>query len=105
MKDWMLSLKGDDHGAEENLRRYGVAEPPTALVPEHFKLPITLFSGDHNRCFLPESTQDTYDWLVAHHGAALYQRKLIPDYGHIDPWMGVHGKRDVYPMVLEALEA
>ena len=46
-----------------------------------------------------------YDWLVEHNGPALYQRRVVPGYGHIDPWLGTHGSRDVYPMIVEALEA
>jgi pimeloyl-ACP methyl ester carboxylesterase len=98
------TLRRYDHGTDENLRRYGQPEPPTALVPEQFKLPITLVSGDANRTFLPESTQLTYDWLVAHNGPSGYSRKLVPGYGHLDAWLGVHGSRDAYPMILESLE-
>lgn len=93
-----------DHGVEENLRRYGTESPPSYLRPEHLRIPVTFVSGEKNRTFVPKSTELTYDWLVEHNGPELYQRHVLPDYGHIDTFMGANANRDAYPLFLESLE-
>jgi pimeloyl-ACP methyl ester carboxylesterase len=92
-----------DHGAEENLRRYGSRTPPSYLDPQHFRIPITFLSGSRNRTYLPVSTQRTFDWLVAAHGPHLYTRHVVDGYGHLDTFMGARAATDTYPLMLQAL--
>ena len=94
-----------DWGEQEKQRRYGAPGPQSYLRAEHFKLPITFVSGEHNRTFLPVSTELTYRWLLEAHGPGLYRRHILPGYGHIDPFMGAHAARDAYPLFVEQLEA
>ena len=68
-------------------------------------LPIAFIHGEKNHCFLPESTQLTLDELASANGAALYQRHVVPGYGHIDCIFGKNAVNDVYPLMLEHLEA
>lgn len=67
-------------------------------------IPITFLHGADNNCFLPESTQITYDLLRKTNGNSLYDRHVIPGYGHIDCIFGKNASSDVFPFVLEALE-
>lgn len=103
-----LALAGSaqrfDYGAIENRRRYGTTQPPSYLDAKHLRIPITFVSGARNRTFVPRSTELTYDWLVGKNGAASYQRHVLPDYGHIDTFMGANASRDAYPLFLEQLE-
>lgn len=94
-----------DYGAEENLKRYGSAEPPSYVRPEHLRIPITLVSGELNQCYLPVSTQRTYEWLRGVNDPALYHRYVVPGYGHIDNFIGAAANRDCYPLFLAQLEA
>jgi hypothetical protein len=94
-----------DYGYAENLKRYGVAEPPSYLKPEHLRLPITFVSGELNRTYLPVSTEETFNWLKANNDPALYKRHVVPGYGHIDNFMGYRANLDSYPLFLEQLEA
>jgi cholesterol oxidase len=68
-------------------------------------IPITFISGDENQCFLPESSKLTYKALRKENGKHLYQRHVIPNYGHIDCIFGKNASKDVYPIILEHLEA
>ena len=43
--------------------------------------------------------------LVAANGSSLYKRHVIPGYGHIDCIFGKNAVNDVFPFVLEHLEA
>jgi cholesterol oxidase len=67
-------------------------------------IPISFIHGAQNQCFLPESTAITYESLRAKNGQYLYDRQLIPGYGHIDCIFGRNAVRDVYPFVLSHLE-
>jgi cholesterol oxidase len=71
---------------------------------DRMKLPIRFIHGEQNQCFIPESTQRTFDALCAANGAELYSRKVIPGYGHIDCIFGAHAADDVYPHILDHLE-
>ncbi|WP_191489551.1 GMC family oxidoreductase N-terminal domain-containing protein [Pseudomonas sp. FEN] len=68
------------------------------------RLPICFISGADNQCYLPESTEKTYDRLVALHGPELFSRHVVPGYGHIDCMFGKNAVVDVYPIILEHLE-
>jgi choline dehydrogenase-like flavoprotein len=93
-----------DYGREENLRRYGQAEPPSYLQAEHLRRPITFVSGEQNQTYLPTSTEQTYQWLREANGDRYYQRKVLEGYGHLDTFMGSTAATDTYPVLLEALE-
>jgi cholesterol oxidase len=71
--------------------------------PERFRLPITFIHGENNNLFRPEGSRQTYDFLRRENGDALYARHVIPDYAHMDCFIGKDSARDVFPVVEEAL--
>ena len=71
---------------------------------ERMAIPITFIHGERNGCFLPESTARTVARLAARNGPALYDRHVIPDYGHIDCIFGKSAASNVYPLILTHLE-
>ena len=91
-----------------NLRAgHVVREDGTDVYAPHLELmaiPILFVHGAENDCLLPESTRVTRDVLAERNGAALYQRQVIPGYGHVDCIVGAHADRDVYPYILRHLE-
>lgn len=68
-------------------------------------LPVLFLSGAKNDCFLPESTERTRKALAQANGAGLYERQVIPGYGHIDCIFGQQAWRDVYPFIAQHLDA
>ncbi|MCZ6788622.1 MAG: hypothetical protein O7D33_01545 [Chloroflexi bacterium] len=72
---------------------------------ERLAIPITFLHGGENQCFLPESTELAYNLLREANGKELYNRVVIPNYGHIDCIFGKNASRDVYPTILDHLEA
>jgi cholesterol oxidase len=72
---------------------------------DRMAIPITFIHGALNGCFVPKSTQLTLDALRATNPQVPYQRHEIPGYGHIDCIFGRDAARDVYPYILEQLEA
>ena len=72
---------------------------------DRLAIPITFIHGAQNECFLPESTEMTLNDLSKANGSSLYKRQVIPGYGHIDCVFGKNAVRDVYPFILEHLEA
>ena len=67
-------------------------------------IPITFIHGERNACFLPASTEKTYELLRRHNGTGLYRRHVIAGYGHIDCIFGKNAVTDVYPFILQHLE-
>jgi cholesterol oxidase len=72
---------------------------------DRLALPICFIHGAENQCFLPISTQLTFEALREKNGTQLYSRHVIPGYGHIDCIYGKDAVRDVYPFMLNHLEA
>lgn len=68
-------------------------------------IPLKIIQGERNKCWTLESTALTYELLRRHNDPALYDRVIIPRYGHIDCIFGKDAARDVYPHVLSHLEA
>lgn len=94
-----------DYGAGSNRVRYGSTVPPSYIADaSHFRRPITLVSGALNRVFLPQSTWQTLRWLCDHNGPDFYTRKVIPNFGHFDNFVGARANRFSYPAFLEQLE-
>ncbi|KAI1733578.1 glucose-methanol-choline oxidoreductase [Xylaria scruposa] len=72
-------------------------------------IPFLLFVGGDNAVLSPESTERTYEILTdtfsARHDVGIqYRRRVVPDYGHLDCWMGRNAWKDVYPFVLEEVD-
>ncbi|KAI1444802.1 FAD/NAD(P)-binding domain-containing protein [Annulohypoxylon stygium] len=73
-------------------------------------VPILLFVGRDNAVLSPESTEKTYEILTDTFGTGddrsgvPYQRRVVPDYGHLDCWMGRNAWKDVYPFVREEVD-
>jgi cholesterol oxidase len=72
---------------------------------ERLAVPTTFIHGAENACFRPESTARTMELLAQRNGAAWYRRHVIPDYGHMDCIFGKRASHDVFPLMLEHLEA
>jgi cholesterol oxidase len=68
-------------------------------------IPTAFIHGAENACFLPRSTEETVAALSQVNGAALYKRHVIAGYGHIDCIFGANAARDVYPHILQHLDA
>ena len=71
---------------------------------DRLAIPLTFIHGERNACFLPASTEKTYELLRQHNGTGLYRRHVIAGYGHIDCIFGKNAVTDVYPFVLQHLE-
>lgn len=72
---------------------------------ERMAIPIRFIHGEENACYLPISTERTFDALCKRNGSSLYSRVVIPKYGHIDCIFGKDASRDVYPHIREHLDA
>ena len=67
-------------------------------------LPITFLSGANNQIFYPEGAQRTRAWLAAYNDPALYEQIVIPDYAHMDLFIGRDAARDVAPIIVGELD-
>jgi cholesterol oxidase len=74
-------------------------------ILERMRFPIRFIHGALNICYLPESTERTLKALQQASPGMAYSRKVIDGYAHIDCIFGKDAARDVYPHILEHLEA
>jgi cholesterol oxidase len=72
---------------------------------ERLAIPTCFIHGAENGCFLPKSTEETVRALSEANGKDLYVRRVIPNYGHIDCIFGKNAARDVYPHIVQHLDA
>jgi cholesterol oxidase len=103
----VANMKSFEHLALTVQRGHAVtADDRDAYMPhaDRIKIPIKFISGANNACYLPSSTEKTYDLLRKVNGE-MYSRDVIPGYGHIDCIFGKNAVKDVFPKVLAHLEA
>ena len=64
---------------------------------------FAFFAGKNNLCFLPESQVKSYEYFSKfrknHHTL-----NLLPNYGHLDVFMGKNAARDTFPLIVKELE-
>ena len=68
------------------------------------KIPLVFFQAMENHLFLPEGTERSYDLLVAKNGAEGYMRITVPNYHHMDCFIGKDAAKDIYPLILGQLD-
>ena len=71
---------------------------------DNMNLPLGFIHGTENRCYLPVSTETTFNLLVERFGVAQYERHLIEGYGHLDCIFGKNAAVDVYPVIARYLD-
>jgi cholesterol oxidase len=89
------------HGRLVDATGADVYLPNVARLRAH----IVLLQGNDNELFLPEGSAATLEWLVTHHGPGACTRVVVPDYAHLDCFIGRDAARDVFSLVLAQLEA
>ena len=67
-------------------------------------IPIAIAHGALNKCWEPISTEITINLLKQVNDPSLYDRKVIPGYGHIDCIFGKNAARDVFPYWIQHLD-
>jgi len=76
-----------------------VREPEGYPLFDRLSIPMLIIHGAQNKCWEPESTAITHSLLCARNSPALYERRVIPRYGHIDCIFGANAHQDVYPLI------
>jgi pimeloyl-ACP methyl ester carboxylesterase len=75
---------------------FGVQPPETAAR-------FVFLAGQHNHCFLPESQTETFDYFEQHR-PGYHTLHVLPDYGHLDVFIGKQAAADVFPLILAELD-
>jgi pimeloyl-ACP methyl ester carboxylesterase len=91
-------------GSLVSLGRHSQLPADFTAQPPKTDARFVLFAGARNRCFLSESQERTFAFLDRHqpqHHAV----HILPDYGHLDVFMGHKAAADVFPTMVQELEA
>jgi len=78
---------------------------PTSFVAQapKTKARLAFFAGADNLCFLPDSqikTHAYFDGLQSNY----HSLHVLPNYGHLDVFIGQHAERDTFPLILAELD-
>jgi pimeloyl-ACP methyl ester carboxylesterase len=71
---------------------------------DRYRIPITFLTGEHNRMFVPQGLQRSYDLLRGANDPSLYTHHVFKDYAHLDMWLGDSAAGDIFPTALAELE-
>jgi cholesterol oxidase len=71
---------------------------------ERLKIPLTFFQAMNNHLFLPEGTQRSFDLLTSKNGAEGYYLLQVPNYSHMDCFIGRNAADDIFPLILAQLD-
>lgn len=76
----------------------------TSYAPQEFKTDarIALFGGIKNLCFLPESQQNTFEYLERLE-PGIHRLYLLEEYSHLDVFFGKNSHIDVFPLMIAEL--
>ncbi|KAI0011059.1 glucose-methanol-choline oxidoreductase [Xylariaceae sp. FL0662B] len=105
----LLMRQGCAGGVMSNGPLFERLDTPANVRQRLRGVPVLLFVGRDNAVLTPESTQRTYEALTEAFGTRAddgvqYRRRVVPDYGHLDCWMGRNAWKDVYPFVREEVD-
>lgn len=71
---------------------------------QRLKIPLTFLQAANNHLFLPEGTERSFELLTAKNGADGYLRIQVPNYHHMDCFVGKDAAKDIYPLILGQLD-
>lgn len=74
-----------------------VAQPPQTDARFAF------FAGEKNLCFLPQSQVKTFEYFDSYR-KNYHSLHIVPDYGHLDIFMGKNAAKDIFPLILAELD-
>jgi hypothetical protein len=64
---------------------------------------FAFFGGENNRCFLPESQEKTFQYFDSQR-KNYHSLRILPNYGHLDVFMGKDAAKDTFPLILAELD-
>jgi hypothetical protein len=73
------------------------------LQPPQTDARFALFAGEKSRCFLPEGQSRTHEYLSSFR-SDYHTLHLLPDYSHLDVFIGKNADRDVFPLIIAELD-
>jgi hypothetical protein len=65
---------------------------------------FVFFTGERNRCFLPDSQRQSFQFLDGIR-PGYHSLHVLPTYSHLDMFMGERAAQDVFPIMVDELEA
>jgi hypothetical protein len=78
-----------------------IPENPVAQEPQT-DARFAFIVGAQNRCFLPIGQTRTFEFFETYR-PGYHSLHVVPEYGHLDVFIGEHAARDTYPIILDEL--
>jgi cholesterol oxidase len=100
--DIIVARKALDH--EGNDVYIGTEDESGAGNAANLAIPILFLAGEQNKIFYPQGSLRTLNWLREHNRDVEYDRLVLPEYAHLDGFIGRNAHEDVFPAILAHLE-
>jgi cholesterol oxidase len=71
---------------------------------QRLAIPLTFLQAMNNHLFVPEGTRRSFELLCAKNGADGYQLIQVPNYRHMDCFIGKNAAQDIFPLILAQLD-
>jgi len=78
--------------------------PPDFLTTLRTRARFALFAGARNLCFLAESQERTFRYLRMNSERRDHTLHVLPEYGHLDVFMGRYAATDIFPLIASELD-
>lgn len=91
------------HGSLVSVEGHACLPRDFTAQPPRTEARFAFFTGEQNRCFLPESQEKSHAYLNSLR-RDYHTLRVVPGYGHLDMFMGRNAARDVYPLMIEELD-
>lgn len=77
---------------------------PASVVdgPPRTEARVVFLAGGRNACFLPASQGRSADYMNRH-APGRHSYVELPEYGHLDVFIGEHAPRDIFPLIVDEL--
>ncbi len=72
---------------------------------DRLTMPILFVQGRRNRILRPRGTKRTVRWLEEYHGRGTHRYLEFGDYAHLDTMIGARAADDVFPHIVDHLDA
>ncbi len=94
--------RGVSNGQLVSVEGFSALPEKFAAQPPRTSARFAFLAGGKNICFLPESQQRTFDFFEQQR-SDYHSLHVLPDYGHLDVFIGKNAAQDVFPIILDEL--
>jgi len=92
-----------EHGSLKSVEGHSELPEDFAAITPKTDARVAFITGEQNECFVPESQTRSFKHFDGLR-PGYHSLRIIPEYGHLDVFMGKNAANDTFPLILEELD-